>query len=209
MGMMAIQFDRFRAALNEHIFTGWPDNRVHHALLIFGTLLHIAGDATDAKKRAKQVVDRATILHLSTIEKRHLTGMIAHYQQAQVLDVQSPLAIHRYWYQLDEIGIDACLLGLASYLATYGNELQQDDWLVQIERALVLLDAYFNQYETLVSPPLLLNGHDLMQALDLEAGPLIGELLSMIRKGQVTGAITSRDDALVAAKAYLNNDTHT
>lgn len=204
LGMLAIQFDRFRKALNEHIETVWPDGRLHQAVLILGALLHTIGLATD-QNAADIAAERADGLRLSTHEKKRLSGMIAHYEQATTIDANSPLALHRYWYPLRAVGVDACLLGLATYLATYGNEIRQDDWLTQVERAVLLLQAYFLQYDTLVVPPALVNGDELIEELNLEAGQIIGRLVILIREGQVTGEITSRDDALSAAREYLNN----
>jgi tRNA nucleotidyltransferase/poly(A) polymerase len=198
-GMLAIQLDRFRAQINEHLESEWPNERPHRALVVLGALLHrldkspiIAGEVADALK-------------LSSPEKKRLMGMVKHYSDAQTLDFKSALAQHRYWYPLGEIGIDALLLGLADTLASYGLELEQDAWLIYVERALASFYAYFVQQETVVNPPLFLNGDDLMAELDLEGGKIIGELLKVLREGQAVGEITSREIALETAKRYLEN----
>lgn len=201
LGMLAIQFDRFRAALNDHIGVVWPQDRSHRALLIFAALIYVAGDTPQAS--AALVSERADALRLSTPEKKRLAAMIANAPHAQSIDTQSALALHRYWYPLGEMGVDACLLGLTQHLATYGIELKQDDWLQQVERSVLLLDAYFTRYENIVSPLPFINGDELMDELQLEAGPIIGKMLTHIREGQVTGAVTSREEALALAQQVL------
>lgn len=202
-GILAMQLDRYRTQLNEHFSTEWPNERSHFALMIFSALIHTLGraDAITAKIAQKYADD----LRLSSAEKKRLVGMIANYRQAQTIDYWSDLNLHRYWYPLGVVGIDALFLALADYLAIYGNELNQDDWLLQVERAVILLDAYYVRHEEVVSPPVLLNGNDLMQELNLEAGTIIGELLTVIRESQVKGEVNSPEEALNIARAYLNS----
>lgn len=196
-GMLAIQLDRFRAKVNEHFMMEWPNERPHMALMSLGALLHKLDNAAEI---AGEVADA---LRLSSPEKKRLVGMIKHYHAAQTIEFKSALAQHRYWYPLGEIGVDALLLGLADTLATYGIDLVQDEWLIYVERALASFYAYYVQQETVVNPPLFLNGDDLMAELDLQGGKIIGELLRILREGQATGEITSREAALEAAKHYL------
>jgi tRNA nucleotidyltransferase/poly(A) polymerase len=196
-GMLAIQLDRFRAQINKHFATEWPNERAHTALMVLGALLHRLENAPTV---AAEVADA---LRLSTPEKKRLVGMVKHYPAAQVMEFKSALAQHRYWYPLGETGIDALLLGLADTLATYGLELVQDEWLIFVERALASFYVYFVEQDIVVNPPLFLNGDDLMTELNLEGGKIIGELLTLLREGQATGEITSREAALELAKQYL------
>jgi tRNA nucleotidyltransferase/poly(A) polymerase len=204
MGMLAIQFDRFRKELNEHVKTEWSDGRTHRAILVLGALLHAVGLVT-GNNTAEIAAERADAMRLSTHEKKRLAGMIAHFEHAVTIDATSSLALHRYWYPLRTVGVDACLLGLAVYLATYGNEIRQDEWLIQVERAVLLLQAYFLFHDTLVVPPAIINGNELMDELQLESGPIVGQLTTLIREGQVTGAINTRVEALAAARQYLDS----
>ena len=48
-------------------------------------------------------------------------------------------------------------------------------------------------------PQRLLNGHDLMQHLNLPPGPRIGELLEQIDEARAAGEIATREDALALA----------
>jgi hypothetical protein len=84
-----------------------------------------------------------------------------------------------------------------------GSEIDQDHWLELVDRTRILLDAYFENFDQLVEPPLLLDGNQLMQALDLKPGAHIGRLLDRIREGQVAGEIQSVEDALHLARNHL------
>ncbi|MEL6310148.1 MAG: hypothetical protein AAFQ52_18565 [Chloroflexota bacterium] len=196
-GMLAMQLDRFRAELNTHTDKSWANDRPHRALLVLGCLLHRVDDSINVTGEV------AESLRLSNPEKKQLVAMVRYFEDSQSVDYKDPLAQHRFWYKADELGIDAILLGLADYLATYGNLLDQDAWLIQIERALMMLFAFYEQYDTVVNPPLLVNGNDLMETLDLTGGPIIGDMLTAIREGQVTGDISKPADAIATAKQYL------
>ncbi|GAB5490270.1 MAG: HD domain-containing protein [Phototrophicaceae bacterium] len=196
-GMLAMQLDRYRTELNEHLALSYPNERTHSALLVLAGLLHRVDNAHLV------IAKVADDLRLSNPEKKYLMATVAHYAITQTIDYNSALDVHRFWFPLGDKGIDAILLGLADYLAMYGNELIQDDWLIQVERALMLFFAYYSQFDTVISPEPLLNGNDLMQELDLDGGRIIGDLLTHLREAQILGEITNRDDALQLAKQYL------
>ncbi len=196
-GMVAMQLDRFRKDLNERLAITYPEGRSHSALLVLAALIHGVDHPIEA---ASQIADD---LRLSNPEKKRLIRMIANYHITQQVNYDVPLEAHRFWYPIGDSGIDAVLLGLADYLAIYGNELKQDDWLVQVERALMLLFNYYIQHDTVVAPNPLINGNDLMKHFDLEGGRVIGDVLTILREAQVTGEITSSDEALRRAEQYL------
>lgn len=212
MGMLTIQLDRYRKQLNAHIDHAWPNERPHHALLILGTMLHgiLPNDATPearalaAEAAAERAAASADQLRLSNPEKQRLVLMVS--QQHQVLAAREwpALAQHRFWYPLGAAGVDACLLAFASYTGAAGNQLKQPAVLRLVDRIITLLGAYFERYEQLVRPAPWLSGNDLMQHFGLQAGPIIGDLLTHLREQQVIGKVENRDDAIAAATAYLN-----
>lgn len=197
-GMLAMQFDRFREDLNTHLADNWANGRTHKSLMILAALLHRLENATG------QVAQITENLRLSNPEKKTLMAMVNHYEQAREINYDSPLETHRFWYPLREQGVDTILLGLADYLATFGNELVQDDWLIQVERAMMLLFAYYKQYDTIVSPDPLITGNELMTELSLEGGPIIGDILTYLREQQVLGQIKTPEEALAAARRFMS-----
>jgi len=198
LGTLVIQLDRYRAKLNQHLDQRYANERPHRALLMLACLSHhLSGP---------QLEVLTDDLRLSNAEKRVVVLVVAHWRQANALRPE-PLSLHRFWYPLEAQGIDCLLLGLALYLAQRGLELHQHDWLAQVERVLLALTAYFERYETIVRPPVWFNGTQLMQALGLPQGRLLGRLLEAIREAQVQGQILGADGVLAWARDWLNQQS--
>lgn len=213
MGMMVVQFDRYREQLNEWIFKQHVPDRDHRQLLVLGALLAGTGkpvrdEAFEGYPVRSAEIARVTAnrLRLSNEETKFLTRMVRYHRLAQDQAEWTRLALHRYWRDLRQSGIDVVLLALADYRAATSNHLKQHDWLALIERGRILLSAYFDQYEELVEPPPLLNGTELLASLDIDAGPVVGELLTRIKEEQVIGTIKTSDEALAYARAYLDEN---
>jgi hypothetical protein len=51
-----------------------------------------------------------------------------------------------------------------------------------------------------------LTGNDLIEVFKMKPGPRIGELLATLREAQAMGEIQDREQALVFARAWLEND---
>jgi hypothetical protein len=69
-----------------------------------------------------------------------------------------------------------------------------------LEVVQLLLQAYWEQRDELVSPPALINGNDLISELCLAPGPQIGKILEVIREAQATGRVQTREQALALAR---------
>ena len=190
LGMLAIQLDRFRGALQAHFGREYGGARRHSDLVVLATLLlgRAQVDPVDFK--------------LSAEEERYLRLAVSFSQLITVKECRSVLEQHRFWRRLDESGIDVIVLVAAGYLANHGNDLRQREWLDLVEIFTELLDVYFNRYDEIVDPPLLLNGHDIQDQLRVKPGPLVGKLLTSLREAQVVGEVRTKEEAqqFVAAK---------
>lgn len=200
MGMLIMQLDRYRSRLLEHIHQPWPNERPHEALLVLGALLRAAD--------IQAIAERANMLRLSNAERERLTGMVRYGHILLDTNDQSPLAIHRFWRKAGAAGVDACLWAAAHYLGCWANEINQDQWLLLVERLRIFLGAYYEQYDSIVEPPVLLDGNQLMTALELERGPVIGLLLERIREAQVMGIVHTAEEALRLARSTLGETNH-
>jgi len=56
--------------------------------------------------------------------------------------------------------------------------------------------AYFDAYDTVVAPPRLVDGKDVMSLKGLPPGPHIRELLEQVQEAQAEGQIRTRAEAL-------------
>ena len=215
LGMLALQIDRYRPQLQEHLGAVWPNQRTNAALLLLGALLYgiihthtTKPDLTDKKQRVQIVEQAAEHLRLSNDEKLRLRRVVGTGDDVPPLENLDPLTIYRYWRRTGEAGVDCCLLALALHLTREGVELNQKRWLNMIERTRLLFEAYYTKREQLVAPPQMIAGDKLAAALNLATGPIIGTLLEVIREGQVTGAVQSEDDAIHIAQEYLAHNNY-
>jgi poly(A) polymerase len=209
LGMLSIQLVRYRDRLLTHMGTVWPNDRTHTALLTLTALLYDAGKGQGSEnyeaKGAAYAGVRADALRLSIAEKSRIITLVRYQRLVLTLENTEPLSIYHFWRKLGEAGVDVCLLTLANYLASHGSYLKQNDWLMLIDRIRILLDAWYDKHEQLVSPPILADGNLLMQTFQLKPGPILGELLEQIRMAQVTGEVHSQADALAYADTYLRS----
>ncbi|MBL8155306.1 MAG: hypothetical protein JNM70_14075 [Anaerolineae bacterium] len=206
LGMMAIQLDRFRPQLVRHIEQVWPNDRPHRALLMLAGLLHEVGRVGESGSEATtvRVVDGyAVALRLSNSERERLVAAVRWLDAPLRMLDDSPRSIYRFWRQTGEAGVDVCLLTLADQMAGLGSDLDQDGWLQVVDRMRGLLEAYFLHFDTVVSPPTLVDGGDIMRHLRLKPGRVIGELLESIREAQAVGEVRTAEEALRFAAHLL------
>lgn len=199
LGMLVMQFDRYREPLNRYIFENWPNHRSNRGLLLLAILAYAVGPQ---KRNASHMAD---ILRLSAPEKKRLVGYVLAAQVVLSMADTDKLTLHRYWHQWQDAGIGAILIALAIARASYNLELEQNAWLQLIDRARALLSAYYDLHDEIVAPQPLVDGHMLKEQLSITDGPIIGELLTLIREGQVTGDVATREHAIQLASVYLSS----
>jgi len=110
-------------------------------------------------------------------------------------ELPSRRAIYRYFRDTGEAGIDILFLSLADHLATKGQHLDLTQWQEHARMTEYVLARHFEE-ESLMVPPKLIDGHDLIDSFGLSPGPKIGEVLEAVREAQATGEVTAREEAL-------------
>jgi tRNA nucleotidyltransferase (CCA-adding enzyme) len=68
-----------------------------------------------------------------------------------------------------------------------------------------LIDEYLNPFSPIAHPKPLLTGQDLMSALNLSSGPMVGKLLSALELAQAEGQIATVKDALQLARQLCSS----
>ena len=199
LGMLVIQLDRYRAKLQTHLAREYGNGRSHQELMILGALIHNLGKTEAIIDHISTTQSKANFiaesLRLSNDEQKRLVAMVGAYRMVLDRSEWTTLDIHRFWFTLRDSGIDAVLLAVSDHLGMVGAELVQSEWLVIVERVIILLDTYFNEYEAVVDPKLYLNGTDIIDMLEIEGSPMIGQLLTQLREALVTGDVDSVEDA--------------
>ncbi len=210
----------FRPALESHLARPTSGDRTGRILLFLGALLHDAGKpqtrTVDPDGRIRffgheqsgegAAHDWGRSFAFSTHEIRQLAVMVRHHMRpawlAKTAFPPSRRAIYRFFRDTRVAGLDICLLCLADGLAK-GGPPDSVEWEQRVATVAILLDHYVNHYDETVAPPPLLNGRQLIEALRLPAGPLVGQLLQAIAEAQAAGELSTPAGALALARELL------
>ncbi len=101
------------------------------------------------------------------------------------------------------------LLGLADLRGTRAHTLTQELWTAALDVARILLENFWEKPQETVAPPRLIDGLDVMNEYQLEAGPLVGQVLDAIREAQATGKVSTREEALAFGHDWLKENFST
>ena len=184
--------------------------------LRFGALLH---DAAKPGTRARSAEGRVTFVghdqagaaltrtaftRLRTSERlrTHVAALARHHLRLGFLVRERPLsrrAVYRYLRACEPLAADVTVLSVADRLATRGRGAQRAiPAHLELARELLGEALHWRQH----GPPRpLLRGDELAGELDLQPGPLIGELLEVLREAQFAGEVTGRAEAVACARA--------
>jgi poly(A) polymerase len=121
--------------------------------------------------------------------------------QFAALDEVTLRSVARFFRATAGAGPDVLLHMLADHMATRGPKIDVAAWLAHAAWVDALLDTIWGE-EVKLTPPLL-NGDELMRALSIAPGPLVGRLLAAIGEAQAGGKITTSEEALALAKRTL------
>jgi len=215
---MSVRLGRYRQALEQHMDEQLNPDRSLRALLFLAALYHDSGKPAcrqvDEQGRVRflghdqdgelRLVQRAQALHLSNLEIERSRLIVRHHMRPFLLGQMEGLptrrAIYRFFRDTGKAGVDICILSLADMLATYGTTLKQEDWVHHLDMVRNLLEAWWEHPQEQVAPLPLIDGNELMRALQLSPGPKIGQLLEAIREAQATGTVNTKEQALELAQ---------
>jgi poly(A) polymerase len=163
-----------------------------------------------AKEGAAITVDILERLRFSSQEIKLVETVVRHHLrpgQMSHAELPSRRAIYRYFRDTGEAGVDTLFLSLADHLATRGPHLDLVQWREHAQMVEYVLTQRF-QEETVVTPPKLIDGHDLINTFGMSPGPKIGELLETVREAQAAGELTTREEALSYIRDCLLTKTN-
>jgi len=158
-----------------------------------------------AKEGATTTVNILERLRFSGREVKLVEIMVQHHlrpMQMSHTGLPTRRAIYRYFRDTDEAGIDILFLSLADHLATRGPHLDLAQWREHAQMVEYVLSQRF-QEEGVVTPPKLVDGHDLISIFGLSPGPKIGELLEAVREAQASGELATRGEAIAYIRRQL------
>jgi tRNA nucleotidyltransferase/poly(A) polymerase len=182
-----------------------------HALLKLSELLHDVGKPKTARmikgrlrffghedvgaRMTKKALER---LRFSSEEKNRAAHIVQAHMRPGNLAVQPMItdkAIFRFFRDLDDDAIGALLVSLADHL-TYVTPRQRFKGKTPHERVTKkMIERYYLRREKIV-PKRLIDGHAVMKAFSLKAGPLVGEILSAVQEAHALGQVSNPSEAL-------------
>jgi len=157
--------------------------------------MRFLGHASEGATLAVNILER---LRFSTKEIKLVEIMVRHHLRPMQMShdgLPTRRAIYRYFRDTGEAGIDTLFLSLADHLATRGPHLELAQWQEHTQLVEYVIGQCF-QEESLVSPPKLVDGYDLINIFSMSPGPRIGELLEAVREAQAAAELTTRGEAL-------------
>ncbi|MFC2017024.1 CCA tRNA nucleotidyltransferase [Chloroflexota bacterium] len=167
-----------------------------------GGRIRFLGHPSEGAAIAVNVLER---LRFSAKEVKLVEIMVRHHLRPGQMShdgLPSHRAIYRYFRDTGEAGIDILFLSLADHLATRGPQLDLTHWQEHAQMVEYILAQRF-QEESLVIPPKLVDGHDLINIFGMSPGPKIGEFLEAVREAQASGEVTSRQETLSYIREHL------
>jgi len=207
------------SALEQHFAAEVASGHNRKTLLKLAGLLHdIAKPQTrsiDEKGRMRffgHARDGASIsggilarLRFSARERDMVERMIEHHLRPGQMGEEMPShrAIYRYFRDTGDVGIDTIFLNLADHLATRGPDLDLQEWHGHAQRLSYVLEEHLRE-QSIIAPPKLISGHDLIDIFGMRPGPEIGELLEAVREAQAAGEVASREEVLSFVQKRLS-----
>ena len=158
-----------------------------------------------SKQGASQAAEILKRLRFSSREIKLVESVIEHHlRPGQMRGVGLPTrrAIYRYFRDAGDAAVDTLFISLADHLASRGPGLDVEQW----KEHNLLVSYVLEEREreaSLVRPPKLISGHDLMQFFGLQPGPELGRILEAVREAQAAGEVNNRDEALSLAGRLL------
>ncbi len=203
--LVSHRLGRYRQQLTAYLADELSEGRTLRSMLFFAALYHDAGKShtrfieDEGRIRffehdrvgAEIIESEGSGLHLSNPEITWLSRVVHYHLRPLLLaqgdDLPSRRAIYRFFRQAKDAGVAVCMLSLADIWGTYGPGMPAAVWSRQIDVARSLLEAWWEMPAEIVTPPIYVNGHELMQAFSLHAWPAGGEIAGRYSGGCSNG----------------------
>ena len=131
------------------------------------------------------------IEYISYIIKKHM------YPSAVVsAPDMSEKTMMRYLRKSEDNAIDNILIAQADRLSALGPEITGEIVNNNINALNNLMDFCIETRKNIKPLPKLLDGNEIMQILNIKPSPKLGEILDTLREAQISGDITTKEEAV-------------
>ena len=157
---------------------------------------------TDEAEIAVRIVKR---LRLGGKAAKLVSCLVRHHSHLMDMLKTAPTRklIIRFLKTANQDWLGVLLISYAGLRASQGN-LREPPELSKVEQVMrEIADCYFLEILPMMAQERLITGDEIMDALDLKPGVIIGEILKQVEELQFDGKIHSPEEALVAARRFL------
>lgn len=140
-----------------------------------------------------------SFLLLGQKEKKAIEKICSGYRNITTLSLLNELThleIYRLFRDSGTFTIESALLHLCQ---------EQVENQKKSKVALKVLESWFEDQESVIDPPRLIDGDQLQKELGISPGPRMGEYLESIREAQVTGEVERYQDAINLVKRLIED----
>jgi putative nucleotidyltransferase with HDIG domain len=194
------------------------DEMTRGTALRFGALLHDIGKPATRGQRdgyvtfighdregARMIGGLCERLRASRALTNHLRDLALHHLRLGFLVHEAPLPprrVHEYLRATGSVAADVTLLTVADRLSARGGGpfATEDAVRAHLDLAREMLAAALD-WRRQGPPAPLLRGDELAEALGIETGPEVGELLAELEAAQYAGEVSTREEAVERARS--------
>lgn len=156
-------------------------------------------------KGAELIIPVLKNLKFSNKQIEYISRMIKyHIYPSQLVSVENitEKAKLRFYNKLKDDVIDVILLAHADRNSALGVAIS-DEMIESNKKSLnELLKGYFEERDRLNSLPVLLNGYEVMDILNIKQSKKLGNILKELNKAQIEKKVITKDDAISFVKKY-------
>lgn len=196
--------------------------RKKHGLALFGALLHDIGKprtmelGEDGRMHyfehdlvgAELAWEAAKRLQLSNAESTWVSGMVQNHMAllplVNAVGMPGRASVYRFFKEAGDAGVAIAILLLADTASTYSDDLTESVWEKTLAVSKAMLEGWFRDRDTVISPALFLNGNDLQKVFKLKPGKHIGQLLAALEEVQAGGVVSTHEEALDFIRGRLS-----
>ena len=166
------------------------------------------GHTKEGAQLSRQILRR---LRFSQQEAAYIQMLVHdHLRPAQISTegLPSNRAVYRFFRDTGDAGFGVLYLALADYLACRGPLYTMREWTEVCELTDYIIKEHARQEQT-VKPSRLVDGNTIMDLLGIQPGPTVGRILNAVIEAQVSGEVTTREEALHLAREIYEQELKT
>ena len=113
-------------------------------------------------------------------------------------------AFMKFYRKMEGYVIDLIILAMADRLSARGEKITEDIVNKNINALTKLLNDYLEMRKNIKPLEKLLDGRDIMELLNIKQGPQLGEIINALKEAQISGNVTTKEEAINFVIEYKN-----